>query len=303
MKVINFGSLNIDKVYGVHDFVRPGETVVAQSLHLFAGGKGLNQSIAIARAGAECLHAGAIGCDGAFLEDLLRNAGVDVSHIMHTQSDTGHAIIQVTDKGENGIIVYAGANNLLDRNYVDSILSLGSKGDIVLLQNETSMTDYIISKSRTMGYYIVFNPSPFPVSPENLPLTSVDLFMVNEIEAALLAGVDQGTDFDKILSILVNRYQSRMIVMTVGAKGVLCAQGKKRWSEIAFPAEGVDTTAAGDTFCGYFLASLLKGFGMEKCLEYASLASAIAISRPGAAPSIPMFAEVEASRMKNGRCG
>ena len=159
MKILNFGSLNIDNVYTVEEFVRPGETVTAKSHTVFAGGKGLNQSIAAARAGAEVIHGGAIGPDGGFLAALLEDAGADAGHLLRLDIPTGHTVIEVDAGGQNRILVWGGANHGLTHAYLEDVFACGSDGDIVLLQNETSLTDSIIRRAHGLGFRVVFNPS------------------------------------------------------------------------------------------------------------------------------------------------
>ena len=130
MKILNFGSLNIDNVYNVEEFVRPGETVTAKSHTVFAGGKGLNQSIAAARAGAEVIHGGAIGSDGGFLASLLEEAGADAGHLLRLDIPTGHTVIEVDAGGQNRILVWGGANRGLTHAYLEDVFACGSDGDI-----------------------------------------------------------------------------------------------------------------------------------------------------------------------------
>lgn len=294
MKIVNFGSLNIDKVYCVKDIVKPGETVTASSFDIFTGGKGLNQSIAVSRAGALCVHAGAVGPDGSFLEDYLSSSGVDTSSIMHVSASTGHAVIQVNRKGNNSIIVFGGANHELTKTYIDEVLLKCNKGDFVLLQNETNEISYIIEKAHEAGMKVIWNPSPFPENIEAYPCSYVDVFMVNEIEASQIAGLDIGVPFDTILDTLAIKFPNACIVMTLGKAGVSCYSEGKKFFHGIYDVDVVDTTAAGDAFCGYFLASICNGKSVEEGLELASAASSIAVSRKGAAPSIPIINEVEA---------
>ena len=137
-RILNFGSLNIDRVYRVEHFVKPGETIASKGYQCFPGGKGLNQSIAAARAGARVFHAGTVGADGDFLIKLLSESGADVRYVRKTDGITGHALIQVSDAGENCIILYPGANFDNDTAYMEQVLSGFSAGDILMLQNEIS---------------------------------------------------------------------------------------------------------------------------------------------------------------------
>lgn len=294
MKIINLGSLNIDQVHQVQDFVKPGETIFAKDFQIFPGGKGLNQSIAAARAGAEVLHAGCIGNDGRFLLNVLKEAGADVSFVRRMDAPSGHAVIEIDQNGQNRIIVYGGTNQMLTEDYVDEILLHSETGDIVLLQNETNLIDEIIVKAHAKGLKVAFNPSPMPECPEQLHLEYVDWFMVNEIEAAQLAQIDSNSGFDTILQSLGKKYPSAAIVMTLGQKGVMFWQNGQKWEHPIFKVHAQDTTAAGDTFSGYFLSAVCRNLEPTAALREASAASAIAVSRLGAASSIPTRREVDA---------
>lgn len=292
MKIFNFGSLNIDKVYSLPRIAAPGETLQAAALTLNAGGKGLNQSLAAARAGAEVVHLGAVGPDGGFLEELLRTAGVDTSRLLRLDTDTGHAIIQVDAAGQNAILVYGGANRALPQEYLDEMLSLAEPGDLILLQNETNGVEHLLSAAHGRGLTVVFNPSPFPA--EALPYEKVGIFLLNELEGAALAGLTPGSGPAAILDALSSAYPDSTIVLTLGSQGAMCRRGGETVSHPAYSVSAVDTTAAGDTFTGYFLAALCRGEDLSLCLKEASAASAIAVTRPGAAPSIPAREEVAA---------
>ncbi|MBQ0071121.1 MAG: ribokinase, partial [Spirochaetales bacterium] len=264
--IINFGSLNIDKVYGVKDIVKEGETIFASTLETFTGGKGLNQSVAAARSGGSVLHAGSVGPDGAWLEDYLKESGVDVSRMNHTEVSTGHAIIQVNEKGQNSIIVFGGANQELTRSYIDSILDATEKGDFVLLQNETNEIPYILSEAHRRGLQTVWNPSPFPEKIASYPTEDVDYFIVNEMEGAALAG-GMGASYEETLAKMVEKYPNATIVMTLGGDGSLCYHEGRTYFQPIYQVSAVDTTAAGDTFCGYFLSLLSGGKPIEECLR------------------------------------
>ena len=292
MKIINVGSLNIDNVYNVQEFVKPGQTIFSNSFQIAAGGKGLNQSIAAARAGAQVIHAGCIGSNGSFLADLMQEAGVDISHLLTLDAPTGHTVIEVNSSGQNRIIVHGGTNQMLTQDYLDAVLSKAAPGDLALLQNETNLIASILLKSHEKGLKIAFNPSPMPQDLASLPLHLVDYFMVNELEAAQLANLPADTPYESILDCLSEKYPHAAIIMTLGHNGVLFLRENLRLSQPIFPVEAVDTTAAGDTFCGYFLAALCRNVPIETALREASAASAIAVSRPNAAPSIPLYEEV-----------
>ena len=293
MKIINFGSLNIDKVCSVEEFVQPGETIMATGYSVNAGGKGLNQSVAAARAGAQVLHAGAVGSDGLFLKEILADAGADVSCLRVMDTESGCAFIEVNSKGQNRIIVSAGTNRMYTEEYIKNVLEKAEAGYFVLLQNEINMVGEIIRLSHEKGCRVVFNASPIPGKPEELPLELVDIFMVNELEAAALAGTSAEGDFRDILKALQKKYPKAAIVMTLGKDGVLYGYKEEFYSHPIFKVNAVDTTAAGDTFCGYFLAALCAGKSVEMALREASAASAMAVSAKGAAPSIPVHSAME----------
>lgn len=297
MKIINFGSLNIDKVYEVENFVEPGQTIFALNHAIFPGGKGLNQSVAIANAGGNVLHAGAVGADGAFLVELLDSYHVDTSKINQMDDVTGHATIEVNNKGQNRIIVCGGTNQKLSNEYIDYVMNEVEMNDIVLLQNEVNLVETIIEKAKEKKAKVYFNPSPFPADIEKLPLQKIDGFIVNEIEGAQLAGITGEEDL--ILSELTSKYPKAEIIMTLGAKGVIYRKNEKTVSHPGYQVTVCDTTAAGDTFTGYYLAAISKNKTIEVALKEASIAAAISVSRNGAATSIPQYEEVNNFMMRD----
>lgn len=289
MKLINFGSLNIDHVYSVDEFVQPGQTIHAKNYQQFCGGKGLNQSIAVARAGMQVMHIGQVGPGGEALIQLLNESGVDTSQIDTVDEATGHAIIQVAASGENEIIVFGGANQILSRGKIDNALSLAEKGDWVLCQNETSHVDYLLEAAYKIGLRTVFNPAPMNASVKQYPLDKVNLLIVNETEGAALAGQ---SDPGNILSSLLTRYPDINVVLTQGAKGAAFGSQKITVDVAAEKVEVMDTTAAGDTFIGYFLAEISQRQAVETCLKTACLAAGLCVQKAGAAQSIPLREEL-----------
>ena len=291
MKILNFGSLNIDNVCQVPHFVRPWETLSANSFERFAGGKGLNQSLALARSGAKVFHAGRIGGDGLFLKEILEESGVDCRYLCVAPGElTGCAMIQVSDAGENCIVLYGGANQNISATDIENTLSAFSTGDILLLQNEINDLEYIINCAVKQGMRVFFNPAPMRENVLKLDLAKVDTFVVNEVEGADLAGVAVESDHKTVLAALRNKYPQTNILMTLGAQGAVYA-GAGAGETVFVPAceveKVVDTTAAGDTFIGYFLAETVCGKSIQEALLTASKASAHCISIKGAANSIP----------------
>jgi ribokinase len=296
MKIFNFGSINIDHVYQVPHFVCAGETLASSKYKKFAGGKGMNQSIALKRAGAEVVfHAGKIGADGQWLRSILKNEEVNISNIIENDTiPTGHAIIQVSTEGENCILLFGGANQEITSIEIDKVLAQAQKGDIILLQNEINSVAEIIHKSYEQGLRIAFNPAPFDSEINKFPLNKIHFIILNETEGTELAGLPAHNNDQGIINELSQKMMPDCtIILTRGEKGVLC---KHKNIQIDVPAEKVekvvDTTAAGDTLIGYFLTEVSRGEEIEKSLRIANCAAAICVSRPGAAESIPTRTEV-----------
>lgn len=290
MKIYNLGSLNIDYVYRVENFVRPGETVSSTDYNIFPGGKGLNQSVALSRAGANVIHGGIIGNNSEILTDTLKNAGVDISRLKTVDGASGHAIIQVDKKGQNCILLYGGANQMFDESYIDNVLSDARKGDIVLLQNEINALDVIFEKAHSLGLQIAFNPSPFKENINTLPLNYVKWWFCNEIEGQELTGE---TDPKNIAESMLKKFPDSNLVLTLGKKGALFKSKNKEFLQPIFDIPVVDTTAAGDTFTGFLLAAIMSGKSEEEALLHATKASTLTVSRKGASVSIPTIDEVE----------
>lgn len=289
MRVYNLGSMNIDYVYKVPHFLQPGETLSSESLEIFPGGKGLNQSVAVGKAGAQVVHGAFAGTGSEFLIKTLMDAGVDVSRIRKTDASPGHASIQVDSAGQNCILLYPGTNRMVDAVYISAFLSDAQPGDILLLQNECSCLQEAMKLGKLKGMQIAFNPSPFHEDILKLPLECVDWWFCNEIEGAALFGSE---DPQLIAEKFTEAFPGRHLVLTLGGEGSCYAKDALRLRQRAYPAEPVDTTAAGDTFTGFFLASIAAGKAVPEALNIASRAASITVSRMGAAASIPYMHEV-----------
>lgn len=289
MRILNFGSCNIDYVYSLDHIVAPGETEPSCGLNVFAGGKGLNQSIAIARAGAKVCHAGCIGNDGQFLADLLSGDGVDTSHLRKVDAKNGHAIIQVSSNGENSIVIYPGSNAMITKEDADKVLADFSSGDILLLQNEISNVEYIVNEANKKGMRVVLNPSPIDENILKIDFSKLSYIVLNEIEAERITGC---ADERAALACFRRRYPELAVILTLGKRGSIYGLGDESFYQPIFCVDVKDTTAAGDTYTGYFVAELSKGKDVREAMKLASLASAISVSRSGASPSVPRMEEV-----------
>ena len=289
MKIFNFGSINIDHVYRVPHFVRAGETLASTDYQIFTGGKGLNQSVALAKAGARVFHVGKIGVDGKWVTNELEKNGVNVSGVIEDKTPTGHAIIQVSPDGENSILLFGGANQTFHSNEIDAALSHASSGDFVLIQNEINGVNEIIEKSYAQRLQVVFNPAPYDSNINKLPLQKVKILILNETEGEGVTGEKIPSE---ILETLTNQFPESTVILTLGAEGVLCSFQGETIAITAKKVNVVDTTAAGDTFIGYFLASLAEGIDVKTALKIANSAAAICVTRSGAAASIPAKSEV-----------
>lgn len=293
--IYNFGSINIDHLYRVTHFVRPGETLASSSYRQVLGGKGSNQSLAVARAGGSVCHWGRLGQSDRWVLDTLSAAGVDISAVELIDHPSGHALIQVDDRGENSIILFPGANHGFSQARIESLVGQASAGDWLLLQNECNGLQGIMTLAHERGMQIAFNPAPMTAEVRNLPLDACQLLFVNRGEAAELVGCSESTPHKTVLDRVAARLPNVEIVLTLGGDGVCYQYGRHRLALSAHRVEALDTTAAGDTFIGYFMASRQLGSDVEQCLRQASAAAAICVQRSGAAPSIPVAGDVEAS--------
>jgi len=289
MKILNIGSINIDKTYTVDHFVQPGETLTSDNLEVFCGGKGLNQSIALAAAGATVSHLGAVGGDGDFLIKIMNGRSVDTSTVRKTDVSSGHAIIQVNKDGQNCILLFSGSNHLLQKEWIDDALKDYNEGDWILLQNETNCLDEAMREAAKRKVNIAFNPSPMDERILSLPLELVSCFFINEIEGEALSG-EKGKD--KIIDKLLDKYPHAKFVLTLGKNGACYADSTSKIYQPCFPCKVLDTTGAGDTFTGFFLANYINGTPLANCMLIATMASTIQISRDGASVAIPSSDEV-----------
>ncbi len=294
MKILSIGACHIDCVYKVDHIVRRGETLSSGDLQHFPGGKGLNQSIAMARAGASVYYAGCIGEDGIFLKELMEESGVNTDYLKILPEKTGHAIIQVDNSGENSIFLYPGTDVKIDDEYVESVLQNFGEGDYLVLQNEINNIPHIVDCAYKRGMKIVFNPSPYNDKIKDVDFHKLSWLIMNEVEAGEITNNGNATEVFKILK---EKYPNLNVVITLGKRGCMCTDGDAIKKQRAYEVETVDTTGAGDTFTGYFYAGIVEGKTHSESAKQASLASALSVTKQGAAVSIPYMKDVERMAM------
>ena len=299
MKILNIGSLNVDYVYKVDKFLLPGETKSSLSLNKYCGGKGLNQSIAAAKAGNEVCHAAVLGVGGEMLKEALDKNGVDTGMIQESADTCGHAIIQVDEKGQNCILLYGGTHRALTKEFIDSALDSFGNNGLVLLQNETNLVGYIIERAAEKGLMVALNAAPANDDVLGYPIDKLTWLIVNEVEGKQIAGCESD---DEIIDTLRAKYPNCKILLTLGSRGACCYDGSKLYAIGCHKVDVVDTTAAGDTFTGYFLYGVLNGYSMEECLRMATTASAVCVGRNGASDSVPLKSEID-DIIKNNKYG
>jgi ribokinase len=299
--IVVIGSINMDLVLRVPRMPLPGETLTGGAFQTIPGGKGANQAVACARLGREPVAmVGCVGDDafGQTLRAALVADGIDVSHVTALPGvASGIASILVDVSGQNSIVIAGGANDLLSPAHIDAALPLIRRASIIVLQLETPLAtvQHAIAVAHGLGKTIVLNPAP-AASLAGAVLAQVDYLIPNEIEAAMLLGLDTGTDADAAEHAAALRVRGcSNVLITLGAKGVHAAliDGPRDFAAQAVTA--IDTTAAGDTFIGGFVAALAAGATTASAIDLGQRAAAIGVTRHGAQTSIPYLHELEPS--------
>ena len=289
MKIMVIGSMNIDYVYHVDHFVQQGETLKVNSRNVVCGGKGLNQSIAMAKAGLDVMAAGLIGTEGTILLEALKENNVDTSQTEMLDHTNGHALIQVNAEGDNCILYCPSTNMMFTKDKIEACLNHLETGDVLVLQNETNLVPEMIGSAHEKGIRVCFNASPVSADIKDYPLEKCTWIFINEIEGEGISGYADPQD---ILDFFVRRCPDTGIILTLGEEGAWYSDRNVREYCEAFKVDTADTTGAGDTFTDYFLQAVLCGKNSTQALRQASAAAAIAVTRPGAAPSVPRMEEV-----------
>ena len=288
-RIVVVGSANMDLVVNAPVLPGPGETVMGDRFVTVPGGKGANQAIAAARAGGGCAFIGAVGLDGfgEVLRQTLVASGVDVARLRSVPGPSGVALIAVDVMGENLIVVAPGANATLTRLDVQDRMAVEA-ADVLLCQLETPLpaVAQAAAAARTAGTTVVLNAAPARPLPAEL-LAAVDILVVNQHEAAVIAGSSQ--DPLEGLLALVPR-----VVVTLGAAGAAYADREGTRLEVPAPkVEAVDTTASGDAFTGALAVAWSRGWPVAEALRWACAAGALCATRPGASTALPIAAEID----------
>ncbi|OAZ91470.1 ribokinase [Halomonas sp. G11] len=291
--IFNFGSINIDHTYRVAYFVRPGETLESNEYSVGLGGKGVNQSLAIARAKGAVSHWGRVSSVDAWVMPELESAGVGVQDIELAVEPSGHAIIQIDERGENAILLFSGANHGFTQDRMAALIAQTAPGDTILIQNECNGLDQLIPLAVSHGCKVIFNPAPMTAKVASLPLEQCELLFFNRTEAAALLEMPVESNAADLLSRCKEVLGDVEVVLTLGSEGAWYQRNSETLFQPALKVKAIDTTAAGDTFVGYFLAARQAGLKPSQCLQRATAAAALAVQKRGAASSIPMAEEVD----------
>lgn len=284
MAIWNLGSINIDHVYRLDSLPRPGETLASRSYAQGLGGKGANQSVAAARAGAPTRHLGATGPGDAWVRQRLREAGVETGGVAALPDQaTGHAIILLDREAENAIVIHPGANRAIDEEGLARALEAIGPGDTLLIQNETNGQVAAARAARARGARVIYSAAPFDLEAVRAILPHVSVLAMNAGEARQMHAALPEVPVE---GLLITRGAEGAEYRDLGTGAV--------HRQDAFAVEPVDTTGAGDTFAGYFAAALDEGLGIAPALRLASAAAALKVTRAGAGDAIPTRAEVEA---------
>jgi ribokinase len=282
--ILNFGSINLDLVYRVVSLPAPGETLASTSYEKYLGGKGVNQSIAAQRCGAEVRHIGCVGPDAHWLREQISEFGLTLDGIKTVDTHTGHAVILVDDTAENQIVLYGGSNQAFTLDQIENALGKADpKTDWVICQNETNLVHQLAQSARQKNFRTAYSAAPFEANHAIPMLDHIDLLAVNEVEATSLQDA-LGRDPCEL--------GLRYLLVTKGAKGADLHTYQETIHQPAFNVTPQDTTGAGDTFLGAFMAEFTLSNSPAKALRFAAAASAIQVTRAGAAPAIPMREEV-----------
>lgn len=296
MKIVVIGSLNVDTTYSLPHIPKEGETILATNKTVQKGGKGQNQAIQMARLGAEVSMIGAVGSDGEGKEliDGLKQENIDTRGMIVKEGPSGTASIYVNSVGQNNIVVYPGANFKLTKEDIDSKLDILKDADICVMQNEIPLDViyHVLELCREMGITMIHNPAPAVKDFDKKYLSLIDYFVPNETEMELILNREIDSNVEDMAREVLE-LGCRNVIVTLGSKGSLLVNEEKVHAQKAMLVKAVDTTAAGDSFIGGFVAGLARGFDLERAMEYGTLSSALTVTSPGAVDALPYKKDVE----------
>lgn len=284
MAIFNLGSINVDHFYQVPHLPEPGETVVSDDYTYGLGGKGANQSVAAACGGAKVVHIGAIGANAKWTREKLESFGIESDHIATLDMPTAHAVIYVDMVGENAIVISGGANLAQDEALITIALDDSVAGDFCLLQNETNKVAFTAELAKEKGLRVVYSAAPFDAAKTAQILPFIDILVLNEIEARQLADA---------LGVTAAHLPVAEVLVTKGARGAEFRSGGQEISVPAFAVEPVDTTGAGDTYLGFFIAGLDASMDAKGAMTFAAAAAALQVTRQGTTEAIPSLKDVK----------
>ena len=299
-KILVVGSANTDMVISAEHFPQPGETMMGHSFMTNHGGKGANQVVAAARLEGHTAFIGKVGDDqfGHSTIEMMKQEGIDVTGLTVTsEQPSGVALITTVASGENSIIIDSGANGVLSPADIQAAEGLFENAGIVLLQLETPVDTVTEAAAlgKKHGAYVVLNPAPAPKEP--LPealLKNVDLLIPNETEAGYISGVNISGDEDIPAAMTeIQKLGVKDVIITVGSRGVCARIDGEVVNVPAFKVKAVDTTAAGDTFCGALCVALANGKPLVEAIRFGCKASSISVTRRGAQMSMPRLSEID----------
>ncbi len=297
-KIVVIGSSNVDLIMKMDHLPEKGETVTEAGFFQVYGGKGANQAVAAARAGGNVTFVSCVGED-AYTPQMVenyKNDGIDTRFVFHEKAiASGHALIMIDKAGENIISVAPGANNLLTPAKIDEAISVINEAAIIVMQYEIpeETIKYVIDLANKIRIPVMWNCAParsFDLS----YIPKINILVLNEVEAGFLSGipVENKSDAEKAAGILVAQGVGKVII-TLGSQGAFVVTKSEKVSVPSYKVDTVDTTAAGDTFCGAFSVALVEGKSLKEALQFASAAAAISVTRMGAQPSSPTRAEID----------
>ena len=297
-KLVVLGSINADHILNINHFPQPGETVIGKQYTVAFGGKGANQAVAAGRSGADISFIACVGDDdiGERVRKQLASDQIDTRPVEAIKdATTGVALIFVNAEGENVIGIDAGANNAVTPDYLERYKQQVIEASALLMQLESPLDTVIAAAkiAKEHGTQVILNPAPACVLPDEL-LSRVDIITPNETEAEKLTGinVDNNEDAARAAKALHDKGIATVII-TLGSKGVWLSQNGEGKLVAGFRVKAVDTIAAGDTFNGALVTALLEGKQMDSAVRFAHAAAAIAVTRPGAQPSVPWRKEID----------